>query len=138
MNKYYQAFISNGISVSIEATTHDANTVFNLTAFDTDYNKCRLENIDIECLKVYFEDLLDYVLRFSYINNYEIRKPYILSKDGTALGSIAYDKRGDKVIIVLGQFVGDIFLYQRDIVAKHIKELVGMLDDIMEEYGLNV
>nr|DAF18155.1 MAG TPA: hypothetical protein [Caudoviricetes sp.] len=138
MNKYYQAFISNGISVSIEATTHDDNTVFNLTAFDTDYNKCRLENIDIECLKVYFEDLLDYVLRFSYINNYEIRKPYILSKDGTALGSIAYDKRGDKVIIVLGQFVGDIFLYQRDIVAKHIKELVGMLDDIMEEYGLNV
>lgn len=138
MNKYYQAFISNGISVSIEATTHDDNTVFNLTAFDTDYNKCRLENIDIECLKVYFEDLLDYVLRFSYINNYEIRKPYILSKDGTALGSIAYDKRDDKVIIVLGQFVGDIFLYQRDIVAKHIKELVGMLDDIMEEYGLNV
>ena len=138
MNKYYQAFISNGISVSIEATTHDDNTVFNLTVFDTDYNKCRLENIDIECLKVYFEDLLDDVLRFSYINNYEIRKPYILSKDGTALGSIAYDKRGDKVIIVLGQFVGDIFLYQRDIVAKHIKELVDMLDDIIEEYGLNV
>lgn len=138
MNKYYQAFISNGISVSIEATTHDDNTVFNLTVFDTDYNKCRLENIDIECLKVYFEDLLDDVLRFSYINNYEIRKPYILSKDGTALGSIAYDKRDDKVIIVLGQFVGDIFLYQRDIVAKHIKELVDMLDDIIEEYGLNV
>lgn len=139
MRRYYQSFISYGIAVNIEAFTHDDNAVFNLTIFDRSYNKCSVENVNIEYLRMYFETLMTTInLARNSNHNVSTAKPVILSNANTKLGCVSLDKGEEGVVIVLDQFVKRIYPEFYDITIRNIKDSISLLDKITNEFLANI
>lgn len=139
MRRYYQSFISYGIAVNIEAFSHDDNAVFNLTIFDKSYNKCSVENANIDYLKFYLETLMTTInLARNSNHNVSIAKPVILSNTNTKLGCISFNKGEEGVVIVLDQFVKRICPDFYDITIRNIKDSISPLDKITNEFLVNI
>ena len=139
MRNYYQSFISYDIVVNIEAFSHDDNVVFNLTVFDSNYNKCRIENINIDYLKFYLETLMTTInLARNSNHNVSTAKPVILSNANTKLGCVSLNKGEEGVVIVLDQFVKRICTDFYDITIRDIKDSISLLDRITNEFLANI